>query len=706
MIFLTGILAVLHICLLPGFIVGRLLGFHEIPVLRRIPSYFALSLTINYLSALLLVISGMYTRPVVLGIIAIELVIALWLLRGSSLSIDFKRVNSEITDFIRRRGIFFSSIFLIGILITGVQLINGFEFLDKIFSYWDAVISWNNWAVKWASNALPSFTGHYPQLIPACTSYTYLITGNSEVQVFARAVMGCFPLMTMLLFLGTGLSKKNSGYFFGLAAYVAILRYFYKADFIFDGYVDIATAFFAFLTFVTIHESKDDISVLNVSSIFIFASAASAVKQAGLFIFIYAAGWYILAIFCRSEEQKRRGLLKSMIAAVLIFILVSGSWYIFKEIQISKGQEYSEIYDVTQNIHGNRDMKERLVHAVNIIIEKPHHDISDRPGKYSSLLLSLFVFIVLLGVFSSVSRNSLLFIAIPFFMIWALLFSYDYRNLTMSFPFFALAFGGGIDFIRRRIRFSDTGGLRLPGIVVVLIAVAIVGAAAFFRGSGSELAASQLKQMKMLGAPPVNEKMFQYKKLFGIKGKILTGYRFLAFVPGFRKQVKISSSAFQGRDFENLVKGVGSYDYMLNGKKLISPEGKRVMNRLISEGKITLLFDYMDMVFIKRTKGWKCELNRYVTDQLKRHRHYYLSTVKIVDAVGERGGMLRLRPLNHKGKDHLITVADIQRFRGVLGFRSEFSREGLLFVEKAIAEGHMEKLLDLNGCIMVRKVDS
>ncbi len=114
------------------------------------------------------------------------------------------------------------------------------------FKLWDAVVSWNKWAVNFSDNVLSS-TRRYPLLIPANFSITYSFLRNSEIQIFAKSIMPLFTVFTWLLMLDLTFSYKNPGIFIGMV----ITRYITKKflnEYLGEGYVDVALLFFSFLT--------------------------------------------------------------------------------------------------------------------------------------------------------------------------------------------------------------------------------------------------------------------------------------------------------------------------------------------------------------------------------------------------------------------------------------------------------------------------
>jgi len=92
------------------------------------------------------------------------------------------------------------------LVVTALLVIGGFALaciaqVGQIFQQWDAVVSWNRWAVDWAANRLPYATSIYPQLLPTNLSLSYVFMQSSEVWVFAKAFQFLFCLMLLLAML-------------------------------------------------------------------------------------------------------------------------------------------------------------------------------------------------------------------------------------------------------------------------------------------------------------------------------------------------------------------------------------------------------------------------------------------------------------------------------------------------------------------------
>src|SRR6202035_643886 len=79
-------------------------------------------------------------------------------------------------------------------------------------------------------------------------SITYVMLGNTDVKMFAKAIMPLFALATLLLFLDLFHKTGQAFWLVGLSCYAFLLTFFFEPEFLASGYAEIASAFFAFLT--------------------------------------------------------------------------------------------------------------------------------------------------------------------------------------------------------------------------------------------------------------------------------------------------------------------------------------------------------------------------------------------------------------------------------------------------------------------------
>ena len=181
---LLGALALVQAAFLPGYLALRIFRVKSRSIIQTAVLSFALSVLVNYLFAFGATLVHMYTRPVVLGFVAVEVMIGVWLARLSP------------EGWLQTAVWVLACATLAGFVVFGV--LDALRF--NVFSAWDPVFQWNVWAYRWYVNALPTNSGMYPQLIPANWSMIYLIVGNPELQMFPLALMPLFPIATLAMF--------------------------------------------------------------------------------------------------------------------------------------------------------------------------------------------------------------------------------------------------------------------------------------------------------------------------------------------------------------------------------------------------------------------------------------------------------------------------------------------------------------------------
>jgi hypothetical protein len=354
---ILGNLAIIQMVFLPGFLLLQLFKLKKIGFFSTLIFSFGLSLLANYTGVFLLTSFRFYTSPVVYAIFALEcifLIKVLWLtlitplqqiatnglayLRSSIVSWsvllpDEENQKRNLSKLIYLVLMVVLLLWSVDTIIWLVKLLN-YNFGD-VFNSWDAVVSWNRWAVGWAQNAFPVSTQLYPQLIPANWSLTYVFMGTSQVQFYAKWIMPLFTLFTLLILVDLGLEHKTIGFL--IAAVVA--RYMIKkflGDWIEDGYVDIPLMFFGFLAIFPIikatYQPDARIKLVYVFLGALFTAGTAVTKQGGLFMVIV---YPILAYFLVLKDLKGfKPRIPLWAGYVLIALILVAPWYLYKEFTI------------------------------------------------------------------------------------------------------------------------------------------------------------------------------------------------------------------------------------------------------------------------------------------------------------------------------------------------------------------------------------
>lgn len=457
---ILGIFSLLQITALPGLITLRLIQFRG-TFWQRVLYTFALSLLINYCLVSLLAPLHLYARPIVLTLFAAQAIYAVWLYRS-----DLRRPLLEISQTLWDQGrlaiagLFHSTddaqsnskdlVHLVLLLLTLISLIIAadriwwaagiyFHNLGSVFDAWDAVFSWNRWAGVWFDGRIPTDTRFYPQLIPVNWSLTYVFIGDSNLQLFAKSIMPLFILGIFLQLFDLGISLRQTGFFIAIILLRAMFVRFTEAE-IYNGYVDITVAFFGLLPIYTIaraQKTKLDTERHTLWILgFFFAAAATVTKQAGVYIFIlYPFLVYILLLRPKYGSQLTPTVWRDVLTWGASAALIPLTWYGLKLITIYQGADVSEIMgnaNTSAQVYGNVGLASQVIHALQHF------------GTYLILFPLIFF---LLPLLPSLVRWLFFLFILPFPVLWAVLASYDFRNLTIFFPIFALASGLALEAI-------------------------------------------------------------------------------------------------------------------------------------------------------------------------------------------------------------------------------------------------------------------
>ena len=252
----------------------------------------------------------------------------------------------------------------------------------SVFITGDAVVSWDRWAMEWAQNdgRWIGF-GYYPQLLPTNWSLTYVILQNTDVKMFAKAIMPLFSLATLLLFWDRFLRTGRLFWLWGVPAFALVLQFIFDTRFISAGYMEIPSAFFGFLTFCSLldggEEAKGKAATWLVFPL-LFASGAFLTKQGGIFILAVTVCWLIARLLRRKTEFSMK------LAALAILLIVGANcWYATALWRVSQGRTTSNITYLTRDIHPDKDYTDRW--------ERVNKRLAERRGFEAEALVRLFV---------------------------------------------------------------------------------------------------------------------------------------------------------------------------------------------------------------------------------------------------------------------------------------------------------------------------
>jgi hypothetical protein len=535
MIFLSGTISLLQMTLLPGLLLLRFIRLPSSNFLQKLVSCFGISLVANYAAVYVLTVLRLYRPGIVWGLILIEVVSLVYLYRRE-LRIPFSQLSETTLTQLKVRGLeavgrlegktkvttgalrlsfLLLALALLVLALDALSWYFGFLYKDinGVFKTWDAIFSWNYWATIWSQNTIPK-TMLYPQLIPTNWSISYILMGNRDVQLFARAIMPLFPFLTLVMMFDLAWSNRSIGALAGLI----VARYMIKrfmGEFITDGYVDTALMFFGFLTIyhllktLRIAPGPDRASAIPLGAI--FAAGGALTKQGGLYLLLAYPILALLLLYPSQPDEARRfrRVLGGAMLGALALILPS---YLSALSQINSGVQKSGL-GWTSWFIGERTLLDRFLATTHNL---DHYRIV--------FLVALVGFLF----YSKPYRWLAVVVLVPYSLAWSLFVGYEVRNLALVFPLVCLLFGLVLEgLVNTGLAMGQKLRLeRIPvGGVVIILAAGLLAAAPLI--PNEPLAASQWELQQKIIFPRITNQVDAALKARPQGTKVITRY------PGF-----------------------------------------------------------------------------------------------------------------------------------------------------------------------------
>ena len=593
MVFL-GMLAFLQITMFPGAIILKVFNFRG-TFFQRLIYIFALSLIVSYILVIFLTLIHLYNQVSILVVLIGEMIGLAWLYNEEMQKSIFQRLQGLIER--TRRGIdsfielntehkpsdslnIILTVILAAMAFAGVMwaariFINNF---GSAFDAWDSVVSWNRWALGWAAGQIPLDSGFYPQLIPANWSLTYVLTGSTVIQTFAKGIMPLFAVFILLMLFDLGLETKSFGFFIGGIFAQLLLKKFLTAE-IANGYVDVAVAFFGLLSIHALIKAgmQGDSSLSDQYLLWgaIFAGGAAVTKQPGVYIFaLYPILAYIHVI--RHFHPELQNALKKYLLSFLLVSLIPLSWYLFKETLFLLQVDTSDIqtyFEITAQAYEQSSLPTQIAAALS------HFEI----------YLLLFVFIIAsLRLLDPLMRTLTLLIVLPYPFLWAWMAGYDSRNLAIFIPIFAMVGGISLQKIYSYIisQLEQTPFFRsktYSAMSLFLVVMAVI----LFIFPSSTLIEQQIQMRRQIFSPSKNEQIYAIVEQEGPDTKILTNYP-VQFLPGLEN----NQVAFGFKSLDSFLIRIENPEiqYILFSNKA-SDKIKQYIDERVSSGDYELIFN-------------------------------------------------------------------------------------------------------------------
>jgi hypothetical protein len=428
---LLGILALIQTIFLPGILI---LYFANIKIQSIVQKYiyvFALSLFANYSLVTILVLSKIYISAAMFTIIIAEVLLIIFLCLKKRISIlGNSNLNQAYQSF---RVLLKQNNLHIKVLIIGASIVFLFYFslfisnIGTIFYFTDTVnnVHWNTWALDFANNILPIQSSHFPQLIPANWSISYLLIGGSNIHFFPKSIMPLFFLGNILMFWDLAITKRNYVYLIALIVYGLFGPIIYNLVFIADGNGDLPVSFFAFLSFYAyLKRNENKYDLREYILIFLFASTAAGTKLAGFYIFVLISALCLYHLIVNYKSLKTSDYIL-LISSVITILGANLFWYYLKpNVMVSSLHQpewlAKNYYDILSN-------------ALHLI--------------YYNLGLPVVAFFILTIGFSLLDKRARwisIIMVIPPIVLWMFKYSSDFRNLSFVVPFLAYVSSFGL----------------------------------------------------------------------------------------------------------------------------------------------------------------------------------------------------------------------------------------------------------------------
>ncbi len=541
MIFFSSVLGILQCFILPGMIISKRIDGS--PIFKLI-SIILISILFNFFFISTLISLNIYNKEIFYFLIIVEFLWIYFLYQYEKRNIKIK-IN-----------IYFFISFIVFLLI----IFSLYKNTGNVFYAWDAVVSYNEWAIKFSNGDYPQGMVR-PYLIPKLWSLVYLISDNSFITLFSKFTTFIFPSLILLMCLDEILTYKEIKDFFKLILFC--IFFYLKKNFILTGYVDIPLLSIIYSFFYFIRRNNINLSIF---SIFV----GCTIKLSSIFIFLY---------FC---IQSNKNSFKKIILGMSIIL-----YFVFLYYSKFNGFFSGEIFnEMGQN--DNYDLINKLTYSVNLLVNKK--------------LIYFFIF-SFFGLFvNNYCRLILLFYVIPGFLYWSLLLSYDDRNFLFLIPGIIIINSIILEKIIIKLlpkslnykflfdkKIFEEFKFKL-NFKKVYIGVLILIFGTIFISNKSIIEFDKLKKNEMIGNKLINNKLIELINQNKINSEnLITDFQLLFYIPAFKKY-------FTWNNYVNKNLEIDKFDYYLIYGH--SHKEREIINKKIKTFKSKIILDINGFILV------------------------------------------------------------------------------------------------------------
>jgi hypothetical protein len=313
-----------------------------------------LSLLANYLIVWCLYVSNLYSQLSLLLIFSIE---CLWafkirLLIYKDITELFKYLIKTFQSIITKKTINLNHLFFILFCIYYLYLLKTNGFLT-VFTHWDAVVSWNRWALELHEGTFQGSRG-YPLAISILFSIIYTVANETNIQTLVKYVCVFWPFLGGLAIFACGLHAPKYKFIFSLSSIIYL--YFlskgsWTIDFIFSGLVDPMMAAYGAIfiyscLFISSRFTKDNADYKQIITLTLLSILGSSlIKLTGVILTFYFIIFIAFIVFTNNKLKNQK------IFFIILFIItcaIAVHWYAITTFYWRDWQvlsEYSSLQD-------------------------------------------------------------------------------------------------------------------------------------------------------------------------------------------------------------------------------------------------------------------------------------------------------------------------------------------------------------------------
>jgi hypothetical protein len=463
------ILGLIQALILPGLIASYLIK--NIAVSDRIVLASTLSLVVNYLIVWLLYLCNLYSQASILVLVGAELFV-LWRVRtlvATDLTQLLHGMRQLVGDTCKSKSISFFALLFVLYCIYFFYLLKTNGFLT-VFTHWDAVVSWNRWAVELHEGVFKGSRG-YPLGMPILFSLIYTISQETNIQTLVKYICVYWPFLGGLALFACGIHAPKLKNVFALAAifYLYLLsKGSWTIDFVFSGLMDpIMAAFGA----ICIHhylviKSKNSIQRPEykkiVALVLTSVAGGALVKLTGVILLI---DFMVLLGAIIAYDKRLWSHKLYFLSVFLLAFILAVHWYVLTTVYWADWQALSQYNEL-------QDPRVWLRPYLHLLL-------------FAATFGWVFVGLAFIGALSSPKAFAglVLFIA-PLFIFCAIAVGYDLRATFITFAPIAILTALGLSSVYKMSAkipavlspvFANSLELRRLGLVSVSVIALVAG---------------------------------------------------------------------------------------------------------------------------------------------------------------------------------------------------------------------------------------